>query len=140
MLKYRGRYRVLCEADIRGISIEFTCIPCGIKKGANICRHSDTMLNAFIPSTKIIHRLIKEYPEIFTLWQEGYCEGTIIFPETEIDKVAKLLKATKKGKGKPVRLKTNYSISDKRRKELSEQMKERNKQKWNSEGKASNEE
>ena len=50
MLTYRGQYRVLFETDKAGKACEFTYIPCGIRKGANICRHSNDMLNIFIPS------------------------------------------------------------------------------------------
>jgi len=72
MLKYRGQFRVLYECDKRtGKPGEFTFIPCRIKKGANICRHNDTTLNVFIPSTIIANRLLREYTDIFMPFQSG---------------------------------------------------------------------
>ena len=66
MLSYRGTYRVLYETDKRtGKPCEFTFIPCGIRRGANICRHNDDTLNVFIPGFGTADRLLKEYPDIF---------------------------------------------------------------------------
>jgi len=127
MLKYRRKFRVLYECDVRTRKpAEFTYIPCLIKKGSNICRHSETMLNAYITSAKIIRRLLSEYPDIFTMWQDCDSEGTILFPESRIDEVAPILKIQTRGKNLSPYPKRKVNISEERRKELSESMKKRN--------------
>jgi hypothetical protein len=123
MLKYRGTYRVLYECDVRtGKPTEFTYIPCIIKKGTNICRHSTTMLNAYIPSMKIILSLLREYPDIFALYQDGHSEGTIIFNELNITKVAEILKAKVMGKNMSAKPKKKMNISEEQRNKLRDNM------------------
>lgn len=124
MLTYRGRYRVLYEIDSAGRACEFTNIPCGIRKGANISRHDSDTLNVFIPSTKTASRLLKEYRDIFMPFQVGDHEATLLFKESNIDKAAAILKARIKGKDMSARPKRQVAISEERRRELSEQMKQ----------------
>lgn len=124
MLKYRGTYRVLFEVDKAGKPCEFTFIPCRIKKGSNICRHNENVLNAYIPSAKIANRLLKEYPDLFKPFQTGDSEATLFFSETDIEKAAVVLKARVMGKGMSPKPKRKVTISEDRKKELSERMKE----------------
>ncbi|NJD04658.1 MAG: hypothetical protein FIA99_19135 [Ruminiclostridium sp.] len=99
MLKYRGQYRVILETDKKtGKPLEFTFIPCRIYKGANICRYSGTMLNAYLPSIKVFNRLLKEHPELFTAFQTGSSEGTLLFKESDMEEAAIILKAYTLGK------------------------------------------
>ncbi len=123
MLKYRGKYRVLYETDKTGKACEFTFIPCLIKRGSNICRHSDTILNVYITSSKIINRLLKEYPDLFRPFQTGNGEGTLLFDESNIDKAAAILKPKVLGKGMSPKPKRQVNISEERKQELSERMK-----------------
>ncbi|HEX9059839.1 MAG TPA: hypothetical protein VF941_06645 [Clostridia bacterium] len=107
MLKYRGRYRVVFESDkLTGKLLEITFIPCRICKGANICRHTDTLLNVYIPSKIIFNRLLNEYPELFTAFQTGQSEGTLLLNEYNIDKATHILKAWTRGKCISPRTKT----------------------------------
>jgi hypothetical protein len=124
VIEYRGKYRVLFETDKQGKACEFTYIPCGIIKGCNICRHSDNMLNVYIPSSRTAKRLLSEYPEIFKPFQVGDSEATLLFKESDIDKAAKILKARVMGKNKSPRPKRRMVISEKRRKELADMMKQ----------------
>lgn len=128
MLKYRGTYRVLYETDVRtGAACEFTFVPCRIAKGANICRHGEETLNAYIPSIKIIRRLLKEYPELFTKFQIGDKEGTILFKESDMGKVESLLKPRVLGKNVSPRPKKKRNLSEEQRQVLSDRMKSMNK-------------
>lgn len=124
MLKYRGTYRALFEIDKTGKVCEFTHIPCQIKKGSNICKHSDTVLNAYIPSIKILNRILKEYPEMFKPFQVGDTEGTLLFKEADIEKAAVILKARVKGKGMSARPKRQVTLSEERKLELANRMKQ----------------
>ena len=124
MLKYRGTYRVLFEIDKTGKALEFSFIPCRIKKGANIVRHSDNMLNVFIPSIKIVNSLLNDLPDLFKPFQIGDREGTLLFKESDIEKAATLLKARVMGKGMSPKPKRQITISEDRKKELSDRMKE----------------
>lgn len=124
MLKYRGQYRVVFETDKRtGKPAEFVYIPCRIKRGSNIVRHDENTLNAYIPSVKIANRLLQEYSDLFELFQIGDSEATLLFNEADIAKVAAILKAKVQGKNKSPRPKRTVTISEDRKKELSERMK-----------------
>lgn len=125
MLKYQGTYRVQYETDKAGKPQEFTFIPCGIKRGTNICRHSDNMLNVYIPSRRIIDRLLLDYPDIFKPYQVADTEGTIIFSESLIGKAAVILKARTKGKDLTPRPR-HIVISDEQKKILSDRMRRLN--------------
>lgn len=124
MLRYRGQYRVLYEIDKIGKACEFSNITCRIKKGANICRHNNSTLNAYIPSAKIAKRLLEEYPDIFTQFQAGDSEATLLFNEAVIDKVAVILKAKVKGKDLSARPRRHITISEDRKKELTSRLKQ----------------
>lgn len=123
MLMYRGRYRVLFETDKNGKACEFVHIPCRIRKGASICRHNCDTPNVYLPSIKIANRLIKEFPDLFKPFQVGNSEATLLFMESDMEKVAAILKARTKGKDMSARPKRQIAISDDKRKELSEKMK-----------------
>jgi len=123
MLTYRGTYRVLYETDKAGKACEFTFIPCRIKKGSNIVRYSDNMLNAYIPSIKIVNRLLNDFPELFKPCQIGDSEGTLLFKESDIEQAATILKARVMGKGMSPKPKRIVTISDERKQELSIRMK-----------------
>ncbi|MDD5064993.1 MAG: hypothetical protein PHQ35_09600 [Phycisphaerae bacterium] len=122
MLKYRGTYRVMYEVDKTGKACEFTFIPCLIKRGSNICRHSDTVLNVYITSSKIINRLLKEYPDLFRPFQTSNGEGTLLFNEADIEKAAEILRPKVLGKGMNPKPKRQVTLSDERKKELSDRM------------------
>lgn len=108
MLKYRGQCRVVTETDKRtGKPLEFTFVPCRIKKGTNICRHNADTLNVYIPGIKTANRLLKEYPDIFKPFQAGDSEATLLFPECMIDEAAIILKAIVKGANTSPRSKRN---------------------------------
>lgn len=124
MLKYRGTYRVLFEIDKAGKPCEFTFIPCRIKKGANICRHNGDVLNIYIPSIKMANRLSREYPDLFKPFQTGDSEAVLLFNEADIEKAAAILKARVMGKGMSPKPKRKVTISEERKQELSERMKE----------------
>lgn len=123
MLRYRGQFRILYETDKNGKVCEFTYIPCRIKKGSSICRHNNNVLNAYIPSAKIANRLLKEYPDLFKPFQVGDREGTLLFNESDIEKVAAILKARVGGKNKSPKPKREIAISEERKQELSDRMK-----------------
>lgn len=110
MLKYRGQYRVVNEIDKSGKPCEFTFVPCSIKKGSNICRHSDNVLNLYIPSVKIGNRLLSEYPKIFKLFLQGDEETVLLFAETDMDIVAGIVKARTKGSNISPRSKRNLNL------------------------------
>ena len=108
MLKYRGTYRVVYETDKRtGKALEFTFIPCRIKKGANICRHNKNTLNVYIPSTRIIGYLLRKYPDIFKPFQNGDEESTLLFSESMFPEAESILKPYKMGKNISPRSKRN---------------------------------
>jgi hypothetical protein len=110
MLNYRGRFRVVYECDKRtGKPGENTFIPCRIRKGANICRHSETTLNVYIPGIKAVKRILSQYPDIFTPFQMGDREATLLFPESKMEQVAAILKPITKGKNISPKSKTRNS-------------------------------
>ena len=126
VLQYRGTYRVLYEVDKYGKatnSAEATYIPCNIKKGSLIGRYNDDTMYAYVNSIKIYNALLRESPKIFNKFQEGDKEGAVLFPESQMEYVAKRLKARLLGKGMSPRPKRKAYITDERRKELSEQLK-----------------
>lgn len=110
MLNYRGQYRVSFEMNKQGKPCEFAFIPCAIKKGSNICRHNDNVLNIYIPSSKIINRLQQEHPDLFKSFQAGNGEGTLLFNEIDLPEVAKILKIRTKGCNVSPRSKRNASL------------------------------
>lgn len=122
MLKYRGQYRVLYEIDKTGKPCEFTFIPCRIKKGASICRQDDNTLNVYVPGIKTVNRLLKEYPDLFKPFQIGDTEGTLIFKESDIEKVAVILKCRIRGKNMSPRPKRKVAMPDERKQELADRM------------------
>lgn len=127
MLKYRGIYRVVLESDKRtGKPLEFICVPCRVCKGSSICRHSDNILNAYIPSTNMFNRLLLEYPDLFTAYQTGNGEGTLLFNETDMETVAEILKPGVLGKNLNPKPKRQRCISEDQRKLLSDRMKQLN--------------
>lgn len=95
------------ETDSTGKPAEFTFIPCRIRKGANICRHDDNTLDVYIPGIKTVRRLLKEYPGIFKPYQTGDTEATLLFQESLMSEVAKILKPFVTGKGISPRSKRN---------------------------------
>jgi len=107
VLNYRGTYRVVFEVDTCGKPMEFTFIPCRIRKGANICRHDDATLNVLIPGSGTADRLLKEYPDLFQPWQMGAAEATLTFPEARMIEAAKILKPFTLGKAVSPRAKRN---------------------------------
>ena len=123
MLKYRGQYRVLYEIDKAGKPCEFSFIPCRIKKGASIVRHNVDTLNVYIPGAKAVNKLLKEYPYIFKPFQIGSAEGTFLFPESLLLEAAEVLRPYVKGKNMSPKPKRKVTISEERKKELSERMK-----------------
>jgi hypothetical protein len=123
MLKYRGQYRVLYEVDKQGKATEFSYIPCRASKGANIYRHNDDTLNAYIASSKTANRIVKENPELFKFFQNGEGEATLLFKESDIDKAAEILKAKTQGKNMNPRPKKKMNLSDEQREKLSARIK-----------------
>lgn len=96
MIKYRGRYRVVFEMDKQtGKPLEACFIRC--RHNINICRHNDSVLNAYIPSRMKATYLLKMYPSLFILFQSGDKEATLLFKETDIEKAAGILGAMVKG-------------------------------------------
>lgn len=73
---------------------------------------------------KTVNRLLKEYPDLFKPFQIGDSEATLLFSEADIEKAAAILKARVMGKNKSPKPKRQIVISEDRKKELSEQMKE----------------
>lgn len=110
MIKYRGKYRIVYEIDNNGKPCEFSFIPCGIKRGANITRHNDNILNVYIPSVKKTMRLLREYPDIFKPFIITDGEGILLFNERYIDKACKILRARIQGKNLSPRAKRNARI------------------------------
>lgn len=98
MLKYRGQYRVIFECDKNtGKPLENTFIPCRVRKGVNICRYNETTLNVYIPGIKAVKTLLGKHPDIFTLFQMGDHEATLLFPESKMQQAAAILKPIIKG-------------------------------------------
>ena len=81
-----------------GKPLEFTFIPCRIRKGANICRHNETTLSVYIPGTRTANMLLTEHPDIFKPFQIGDTEVTLLFSESMLPEVAEILKPVVKGK------------------------------------------
>lgn len=105
MLNYRGQYRVIFEIDKRtGMACEFSYIP--ILGGGNICRHDDKTLNVFISSNRGKF-LLKDYPDLFRVFQQGQTEMTLLFDESNIKQVAAILKVKIQGKNVSPRAKRN---------------------------------
>ncbi|MCX8167321.1 MAG: hypothetical protein N3E37_05735, partial [Candidatus Micrarchaeota archaeon] len=77
MIKYRGKYRVCYEMDIRtGKALEAVYIPCYLSKKSAIYRHNDNTLNLYISSIIKGRRLLEKYPGIFKAFQVGSHEMT----------------------------------------------------------------
>jgi len=106
MLKYRNRYRVCYEIDKKGKICDFTFIPCSVSKGSNICRYDDFTLSVYITSIKTFNRIALN-KELFTIFQEGQSEGTLLFSEENFKQANKFLKARKKGRTIPPRNASN---------------------------------
>ncbi len=124
MLKYQGKYRVLYEVNKKsGKACEFVFIPCLIKKGSNICRHSENVLNFYVPSVKIANRLLKDYPDLFDPFIIGVDEAVLLFNETDIERVASIVKARVKGKRLSPNPKRSYTLSEERKQILIDQLK-----------------
>lgn len=124
MLKYRGVYRVLFEIDKAGKPCEFSFIPCRIKKGASICRQDDNTLNVYVPGIKTVNRLLKDHADIFKPFKIGDKEAILLFRESDIDKAATILKARVMGKNMSPKPKRKVVLSNERKQELSERMKQ----------------
>lgn len=106
MLGYRGKYRIIFEMDLRtGKPLEACFIKC--RRSVNIYRHNDTVLSAYIPSKMRCTYLLKEYPELFTAFQTGDKEGTVLFNESDIEKAISILGAIVKGANVSPRSKRN---------------------------------
>ncbi len=129
MQNYRGQYRVLYETDKQGKVCEFSFIPCRISKRANICRHNNDTMNAYIPSTKTAKRLLKQYPYIFKKYQTGDSEAILLFPEYKMDEAAKILKARVKGKNQSSRPKRICNLTEEQRQVIGERLAMARKQK-----------
>jgi hypothetical protein len=99
-----------------GKALEFVYVPCKIKKGSNIYRYNDNILNVYIPSSIIVNNLLKDYSDIFKPLQIGNGEATLLFNESDIEKVAVILKAKTYGKNKSPKpkIKRNFSEEQKR--------------------------
>lgn len=110
MLNYRGRYRVCFEVDRRTGKVgEFSFIP--ILGSGNICRHNASILNVFLSSNRGKF-LLKEYPELFRVFQLGQAEMTLLFDEAIIKQVATILKAKTQGKNVSPRSKRNIKLKE----------------------------
>jgi len=106
MLNYRGQFRVIYEMDVKtGKPLEACYIKC--RRGVNIYRHSDNVLSAYIPSRMRSTYLLKEYPGLFTTFQIGDKESTILFDESKIEEAASILSAMVKGKNVSPKSKRN---------------------------------
>ena len=117
MLRYRGKYRVVCEMDLStNKACEFTFIPCKVKKGSNIYRNSDTELFAYISSVIIGSRLLKEHPDLFRLFLQSDCEIILSFDESRMTEAIKVLKAWTFGKNIPPSSKKNRKFQNVERK------------------------
>jgi hypothetical protein len=113
------------EVDKRaGKALEFTYVLCRIKKGSNICRYSNDVLNVYIPSSIITNSLLKEYPDIFRPFQMGNGEATLLFDETDINRVAVILKIQTRGRCQSPKPRRKLNISEEQRKIASDRMKE----------------
>jgi len=124
MLKYRGTYRVMYEIDKHtGKALEFVYVPCKIKKGSNICRYNDNILNVYIPSSIIVNNLLKDYSDIFKPLQIGNGEATLLFNESNIKKVAVILKAKTYGKNKSPKPKIKRNFSEEQKRVAGERLK-----------------
>ncbi len=126
MLKYRGQYRVIFEIDTKGKPSEFALIPCGIKRGSTICRHSDDTLSVYITGIKTANRLSREYPDLFRPFQIGDSEATLLFNEADIEKAAAILKARILGKNMNPRPKRKVIISEEQKRILTDRLKAMN--------------
>jgi hypothetical protein len=116
---------VLYEIDKRtGLATEFSYTPCGIKNGSNICRHNDDTLNVYITSSIIINNLLKEHSDLFTLFQIGNGDGTLLFKESDIGKVVGILKIQIRGRCQSPRPKRKLNLTDEQRRAASDRMKE----------------
>ncbi len=114
MLKYRGKYRVIYEIDKRtGKPLEFTFLPCRIKRGSDISRYNENTLSAYIPSIKITNKLLKVYPDIFKPFRIGDSEAILLFPESLIQEAAAILKTYTKGQNVSPRSKRNAKFIQK---------------------------
>lgn len=113
MLEYRGKYRVSFEMDKKCKPCEFSFMPCAIKKGSNICRHNADILNIYVPSGIVIKNLLKAYPQLFKKFQHGDYDGTLLFAESDMPTVAKILKARTKGANVSPRAKRNATFIQK---------------------------
>ena len=96
MLSYRGKYRVCYEFDKRtGKPLEFNYIKCRNK--IEIFRHKDKVLVTYIQSRIKGTYLLKLYPDLFKLFQDGDKECTLLFNESDMEVVANILGAMTKG-------------------------------------------
>lgn len=110
MLNYRGQFRVCSEIDNNYKPLDSVFIICGICKGANIYRHDNRSLSTYIPSLIIGKRLLKENPDIFSTFLQGYNEMILLFNETDINKVASVLKIKIKGSNISPKSKRNIKL------------------------------
>ena len=115
----------MIECDKSVNPCEFAFIPCLIRKGANICRHNENTLNAYIPGTRTLNMLLDEHSDIFKPFQIGDVEGILLFTESDMEKAADIMKAKVKGKNMSAKPKRHINISEERKKELSNRMKSR---------------
>jgi hypothetical protein len=122
MLKYRGIFRVQYEVDKQGKACEFTYVPCGIKRGSNICRHSDDMLNVYLTSSIVANNLLREHIDLFKPYQMGDGEATLLFPESRIAEAAEILKARVMGKGLNPRPKIKHPMTDEQKRIATERL------------------
>lgn len=106
MIGYRGKFRVVYEMDNKtGRPLEACYIKC--RRNVNIYRHNENVLSAYIHSKMRSTYLLKEYPVLFTAFQLGDKESTLLFDESNIEEVALILGAMVKGANVSPRSKRN---------------------------------
>jgi hypothetical protein len=106
MIIYRGKYRTSYEMDLKtGKPLEACFIKC--KKNITIYRHNESILSAYIPSRMKLTYILKTYPNLFTPFQIGDREGSVLFDESNIEDAAIILGAMVQGKNVSPRSKRN---------------------------------
>lgn len=128
MIKYRGTYRVFMPIDYStGYSTENeddTYIKCPQSK-ARIYRWNEDTLAVEFTSIRMANNRSKELEKKgvkLILRQEGDFERIYLFSESDIHKVAEILKPITKGKNKSPKVRAKRQISEAERDRLRKQM------------------
>lgn len=110
MNKYIGKYRVLCERDLRDNKPinngENTYIIC--KKKATIWRYNDEVLVLYVPSRATANYYKNCLENVCCKYEYGDYEGQIYFYEKDIDRVAEVCKPYISGKNIKPKNKRSY--------------------------------